>query len=153
MDATTLTQGLNASSDVFNRMSDDILREVCPAWFLKVVDDIIIFGDTQDEAYKRLETILEIFQKHGLIVSAEKIQEATNICWCGFKLVIPEGGGPISISPTEDKIRGIRDYPLPRTRTQVRRFLGLCTQIQSWTPELQINLHHLHQLTSEQNTF
>ena len=92
-------------------MSDDILREVCPTWFLKVVDDIIIFGDTQDKAYKRLETILEIFQKHGLIVSAEKIQEGTNICWCGFKLVIPEGGGPISISPTEDKIRGIREYP------------------------------------------
>ena len=66
-------QGLNASSDVFNHMSDNILCEVCSQWYLKVVDDILIFGDTKDEAYKRLETILQIFQKHGLIVSCEKI--------------------------------------------------------------------------------
>ena len=91
---------MNASSDVFNRMNNNILREVCPQWYLKVVDDIIIFGDTQDEAYKRLETILHIFKKHGLIVSAEKIQEGTRISWCGYNIEIPEGGGALSISPT-----------------------------------------------------
>ena len=56
-------------------MSDNILREVNPEWFTKVVDDILVFGKNKNEAYERFEKILKIFEKHGLIVSCEKLQE------------------------------------------------------------------------------
>ena len=134
-------------------MSDNILREVNPEWFTKVVDDILVFGKNKNEAYERFEKILKIFEKHGLIVSCEKLQEGNVIMWTGYKISIPEGGGPITISPSEEKIKAIRDYPTPKNRTKLRRFLGMCTQIQSWTPNLQINVTHMNQLTSKLNLF
>ena len=104
---------MNASSDVFNHMSDNILCEVCSQWYLKVVDDILIFGDTKDEAYKRLETILQIFQKHGLIVSCEKIQVGTKISWTGYNITIPEGGGHCPSHQVRKKYKGSKNTPLP----------------------------------------
>ena len=60
---------------MFNRLTDHVLKEVDPAWFLKVMDDLVIFGQTKDECFMRFERILKLLEKHWICGNVP--QEAT----------------------------------------------------------------------------
>ena len=48
--------GLNASGDEFCRRSDDALAGL--TGIVKLIDDVLIFGDTEDQLYERLEAVI-----------------------------------------------------------------------------------------------
>ena len=62
-------QGLSSSSDVFNRMTNHAFMEINSIWYLKVVDDVLVFWKTNEECYRRFEEIVKMMEKHGIIMS------------------------------------------------------------------------------------
>ena len=86
-------------SDMFNGLTDHAFKEINQTYFLKVVDDILVFGATKDECFKRFEEIICMMKKHGIIMSLKKLQEGIEVKWCGYILKIISDNGPIVIKP------------------------------------------------------
>ena len=83
------------------------------------LDDIIIFSDTFDTHLDRLEAVLEKLDQHNLKLKASK---------CDFfksqvtylRHVVSEDG----IKTDPEKIRVLKDWPVPKSVRNVRKFLG-----------------------------
>ena len=115
---------------MFNRLTDHVLKEVDPAWFLKVMDDLVIFGQTKDECFMRFERILKLLENIGYVVmSLKKLQEGDCMKWCRYILRVIDAEEPILIEPDTEELRAVTEFPTPRNRTELRRFLRLKMQI------------------------
>ena len=55
--------------DVFNCLNDHALQQVDPAYFRKVMDDLIIFRWDKEEAFQSFNVILKVLEKNGIVVS------------------------------------------------------------------------------------
>ena len=59
-------QGLSLSSDMFNHLTNHTFMEINGTWLLKVIDDIIVFGRTIEECYRRFEEIIKMMENMAL---------------------------------------------------------------------------------------
>ncbi|KAF5805273.1 putative nucleotidyltransferase, Ribonuclease H [Helianthus annuus] len=88
--------------------------------FLVFIDDILIYSKSQEEHEQHLRLILELLRKEQLYAKFSK---------CDFWLrevhflghVVNKDG--IHVDPS--KVDSIRNWPAPRTPTEIRQFLGL----------------------------
>ena len=98
------------------------------------MDDVLISGngknveEAKKQAYERLEVILGVLEKHGFIAYLEKLQEGEELDWCGY-IVSSNEDGSVCVLPSPSKVTAITEFPTPTTRTEVRRFLGMTSQI------------------------
>ena len=145
--------GLSSSSDIFNRCADHLMRDIDKTWFVKVVDDILIWGRDKEECYNRFTQILETLNDNGVVASLSKIQEGTNVEFCALTISIKGDNGDVAIEPSEEKVKAIMDYPEPQSRQELCRFLGLATQLQAWSPDMRRNSMKMDQLTSDLNVW
>jgi len=84
------------------------------------IDDILIYSKDEESHRKHLRAVLERLREHKLYAKLSKCS-----FWqksIGFLGHIVSGEG-ISVDP--EKIRAIKDWPRPRSATEVRSFLGL----------------------------
>jgi hypothetical protein len=80
----------------------------------------VICSDTLEEHLKHLQQVLSTLEKHQLYAKPSKcIFAATTIELCG-RIV---GNG--QVNPAQDKLKVIKDLPVPKTVHHVRKFLGL----------------------------
>ena len=96
--------GLSSSSDVFNRCADHLMRNIDKSWFVKVVDDILIWGKDKEECYSRFTKILETLEASGVIASLSKIQEGTKVEFCALTISTEKDNGNVIIAPSEEKV-------------------------------------------------
>ena len=120
--------GLSASSDEFCRRTDEAFEDL--PWFLKIVDDGLIQAPSMEVLLDRIQTILQRCRAHGIRVSEKKFQFGESIKFAGH-IVSSKG-----VAPDPDKLRGIQDFPMPTSTTQVRSFLGLVNQLGMFIPDL-----------------
>ena len=120
--------GLNASGDEFCRRSDDALAGL--SGIIKLIDDILIFGDTEEQLYERLESVIQRCQESGITLSSKKIDIGREMNFAGFH--ISEQGR----SPTEDRLAAIRNFPTPTDTTSARSFVGLANQVGEFFPDV-----------------
>ena len=69
---------------------------------------------------------------------------ADNVSYLGYRLT-PEG-----ILPGADKLKSVRDAPVPTTVHQVRQFMGLCNFFRSHIKNFAMIGAPLHKLTSKE---
>ena len=84
------------------------------------MDDIVIFSETWDEHLEHVREVSERLRKSGLTAGPSK-------CSFGMDEVVYLGyvvGGE-KVKPTESKIQAVREFPRPKTSTDVRPFFGL----------------------------
>ena len=137
-------QGLSCSGDEFGQRLEIILSNY-PKFrnFLRVVDDITVFGESKEELVDQFSLFLDICREHHLTLSPKKFQ------MCDLDGSIKFAGMVLSskgLSPDPDKMSVIRDFPIPNNRTDLRSWLGLCQNFSIWYPELascQSGLRHL----------
>jgi hypothetical protein len=83
------------------------------------MDDILIFGENQEELEERTKQVLQRLREHDLFLKPKKCEfNKTKMEYLG--LIIQEG--KLSMDPI--KLSGIRDWPTPTTVKQVRGFIG-----------------------------
>lgn len=110
--------GLINSSATFNRMMRKLLEGV--SHVEHYVDDILCHTRTWDEHLTVIEQVLQRLHDHGLTARPTKCHIGmTSVEFVGHVI----GQGTLATEP--GKIRQIQESPLPKTKKQLRSFLGL----------------------------
>ena len=111
---------LNASSDEWCCHSDIIIQGI--PWARKIVDDTLIWAETEEELLERTRIILKKARK--------KLELGSKINFAGH-LISDEG-----IQPNENKYASVSEFPTPKNLKDLRAFLGLAIQLASFVPDL-----------------
>ena len=114
-----LPMGLSNSAATFQRVMETVMGSSNLQSCLLYLDDIILFSQDFEQHLQRLEEILTKLESAGLKLKPSKC--------CLFENKIKYLGHILSkdgISTDSDKIQKILDWPVPKTRKQLHRFLG-----------------------------
>lgn len=111
--------GLTNAPAVFQRTMDVVLKD-CLRFSRVYIDDVLVVSKSWVEHLGHLEEVLVALRNAGLRCKRRK---------CEFGKVRLEflghlvGGGMVSVP--EARVKAIREHPLPKTRKQLRGFLGM----------------------------
>lgn len=112
--------GLTNAPAAFTRLAADVFKELngdCLAFYL---DDVIIYSRTMEEHKRHLRKFLAILRKHKLLAKGSKCEVGQREVYF-LGQYVSEG----AIRVDESLIRGIEEWPKPRSVKDVQRFLGL----------------------------
>ncbi|KAF5781372.1 putative nucleotidyltransferase, Ribonuclease H [Helianthus annuus] len=112
--------GLTNAPAVFMDLMNRVCKPYLDKFVIVFIDDILIYSKSQEEHEQHLRLILELLRKEQLYAKFSK---------CDFWLrevhflghVVNKDG--IHVDPS--KVDSIRNWPTPRTPTEIRQFLGL----------------------------
>src|ERR1700749_3853067 len=112
--------GLTNSPATFQTMMNNILRELVKEGHVVIyLDDILIFTDSLEQHRKIVRRVLEILQNHKLYLKPEKCEfERTEIEYLG--VIVSHNS--MKMDPV--KIKGVMEWPEPKSVKQVQAFLG-----------------------------
>lgn len=111
--------GLKNAPSTFQRVMDNVLRELIGHTCLVYMDDIIIFSSSLQEHMSNLAMVLERLDKYDLKIQLDKSEFLRKeVAFLGH-IVTPEG-----VKPNPDKIKAVREWPLPSNEKELRGFLG-----------------------------
>jgi hypothetical protein len=112
-----LPYGLSNSPSSFQRLMDVVLKNLTGTECWVFIDDIILFSDTIEEHAKRLEHVLQRFERASLQLQPGKCVFAqSQVQYLGY--IISRDG----ISPSSDKVKAVKDNPLPKSTREVKFF-------------------------------
>ena len=120
--------GLQGAPATFQRMMDIIVddaRDYAAAY----LDDVVIHSRSWEDHLRHVSDILHRLQTAGLTVKPKKCQFGMSYCTYLGHVV---GNG--EIRPETLKVQAVKDYPLPKTKKQVRAFLGLTGYYRRFLP-------------------
>jgi hypothetical protein len=113
------------------------------------LDDILIFSDSENQHLEHIVKVLEILQKNKLYASKEKSEFfKKEITFLGHKILT---GG--RLAPNEDKVKAIRDWPIPTNVTELQSFLGFVNFYRRFIPKVALMSNPLFQLLQKGNVF
>ncbi|KAF4649929.1 hypothetical protein FOZ61_000825 [Perkinsus olseni] len=119
--------GLSSAPASFQRLMDYVVGEFD---FVRVyLDDILVFSRTPEEHVKHLRLVFKALFDAGLTLSGEK-------CSLGLRKVVYLGHvyGADGMSPDPTKVDSIVRWPVPRTSSELRSFLGLAGYYRHFIP-------------------
>lgn len=117
---TVMPFGLTNAPATFQRLMDLVLGGLKWSCALVYLDDIIVYSSTFSSHLQHLELVLQRIQESGLTLHLSKCHFCkTKLRYLGH--VVSQSG----IEPDPEKIRAVRDYPIPMKLKDVRAFLGL----------------------------
>ena len=88
------------------------------------MDDIIVYGEDQEQHDKNLETVLSCLLKAGLTLNKEKcVFSQDQITFVGHHV------GKNGITADPGKIDALHNMKEPSNVSEVRRFLGMANQL------------------------
>ena len=111
--------GLCGAPATFQRMMDQVIRGM-DKFASAYLDDLIIFSASWEDHLRHLKAVLGQLRELGLTTKPSKCQFALSECTYLGHIV---GSGVVK--PEKDKLRTIEQYPQPRTKKEIRSFLGL----------------------------
>uniref|UniRef100_A0A6B0VHI3 RNA-directed DNA polymerase n=1 Tax=Ixodes ricinus TaxID=34613 RepID=A0A6B0VHI3_IXORI len=118
--------GLASAPAAFQQMMSRILQG-CPG-VLFYIDDIIVFGKSEQEHLVNLTTVLRRIKTAGLKLNAKCVFCVKELSFLGHK-VTAEG-----ISPLPEKVDSILNTPAPTDAAELRSFLGLVEYYAKFVP-------------------
>ena len=111
--------GLQGSPASFARLMDYIMRGL--KGVLTYIDDILVHTVDHETHLDLLEETLLRMRKYGIKLNVDKsIFGSGEVQYLGYTL--SERG----VSPSQDKLKAIKDFKPPQTVKQVREFVGVC---------------------------
>ncbi|GBM50424.1 Retrovirus-related Pol polyprotein from transposon opus [Araneus ventricosus] len=112
-----MTFGLRNAAQTMQRYIDSIIRDIpsCYAY----VDDLLISSVDQESHKSDLDLVFSKLSEHGIVVNPQKsVFGQSELKFLGF-LVSSKG---ISLLP--EKVQFLKEFPLPKTVQELRRFLA-----------------------------
>ncbi|XP_044760910.1 uncharacterized protein K02A2.6-like [Coccinella septempunctata] len=138
--------GVNSAPEIFQRTLEGILSpcENC----LNYLDDIIVFGSTEEEHDRCLANVLDVLHNHNILLNDNKcLKKVKEVKFLGHKLSA-EG-----IDADDRKVETIINFRPPTTKEEVRSFLGLVTYLGKFIPDLGTTTEFLRQLMKHEAKF
>lgn len=111
--------GLKNAPATFQRVMDCMLRDLIGVCCFVYMDDIIIFSTSLEEHQLHLDMIMKRLKEAGLKIQLDKCEFFRNEVQFLGHTVTKDG-----VLPNEDKIKIIREWPIPKNVKEIRQFLG-----------------------------
>ncbi|BHF81248.1 hypothetical protein SprV_0702437800 [Sparganum proliferum] len=119
--------GLRNASQTFQRFADRVLRGL--PFVYACIDDFLVASSTAEEHMEHLATVFDRLQQYGVVLNPSK---------CVFGVPFLEFLGHLvhshGIRPLLSKVAAIRDFPLPTSKRQLQRFLGMVNFYRRFLP-------------------
>ena len=119
--------GCASTNDEFVKRTDVMFAPVKN--LLKCIDDLLIAQADKVVFIERVEKVFKICRENGITLSRKKMQAGRRVLFAGY--IISDRG--IEADPA--KIAAIRNFPIPKNRTELKSFQGLAVQISSFQPD------------------
>ena len=120
--------GISSGSEIYQKRMAEML-EGLPGVVCHI-DDILIFGKSQEEHDANLEKVFAKIEAVGLTLN-EKCEFSKNSVKFIGHIIDSEG---IRVDP--EKVRAIKEMPVPENVSDVRRFLGMVNQLGRFSPNI-----------------
>ncbi|XP_055698689.1 uncharacterized protein K02A2.6-like [Phlebotomus papatasi] len=138
--------GISCAPEMFQKTMEQILCGCSNA--LNYIDDIIVFGASEDEHNRALDGVLDTLKRHNVLLNHAKcIFRVPEIDFLGHR--ISQKG----ISPSASKIAAILSFRAPKTKEEIRSFLGLITYMSRFLPDCSTETFPLRQLMCSSDPF
>ena len=110
------------------------------------MDDVLIWGATQEEHDARVHTVLEKAQRAGITLNTDKCEwTKSEVKFLGC-IVSADG-----LRPDPEKTRAVQQMEQPNNISELRSFLGMVTQLGKFLPNLSEKDKALRDLLSKKN--
>ena len=119
--------GICSAQDVFQDVMSEIFSGI--EGVEVIVDDLLIWGENQQQHDERLRQVLERARQKNLKLNKEKSQIALDeISYIGH--VLSKEG----LKPDPQKVRAITEMNRPQNKEELQRFLGMVTYVAKFIP-------------------
>ena len=119
--------GITSAPEFYQKRMSHILSSL--PGVVCMIDDILEFGQSQQEHDQRLESVLKRLIKAGITLNSDKC-EFSRKCVKFLGHVIDE----IGIHADQGKIQAIQQQQVPTNVTELCRFLGMVTYLSKFSP-------------------
>lgn len=117
---TRMPFGLKTAPATFQRTMDNVLRGLSGIHCMVYLDDIICYSNSLQDHLEKLRKIFDRLRETNLKVTLDKCEFLRKeVLYLGH--VITKDG----LKPNDDKIKAVLDFPIPKTPTEIKSFLGL----------------------------
>lgn len=146
---TCLPFGLKTAPAIFQRILSNIIRKNRLTGFtVNYIDDILVFSKTFHEHLEHVSQLLEAVLREGFRLKFSKCAFAeSSVKYLGH---IIENN---NITPINDNLVAIKAFPTPKTRKNVRQFLGKINFYHKYIKDSTIILEPLHNLLRKDQKF
>lgn len=112
--------GLKNAPATFQRAINNALAGLTPQQCLVYLDDIIIYSKSLQEHINRLKNVFIKCRQANIKIQLDKSEFLhKSVKYLGH-IITPDG-----VKPDPSKISAIKNFPVPKTRTEIKSFLGL----------------------------
>ncbi len=119
--------GLRNAAQTFQRFIDQVLRQL--NYVYVYIDDVLIASSDETEHLEHLREVFRRLNEAQVTVNPDKcVFGQSALEFLGHR--VDEHG----IRPLESKVASIRDFPAPRSKTQLQRFLGMVNFYRRFIP-------------------
>lgn len=138
--------GVNSAPEIFQRVFEEMLASCKNC--LNYIDDIIVYGSTKEEHDACLNKVLQVFITNNVLLNEAKCVKAVQeLEFLGHKL------SDKGIEADNIKVKNILEFRPPKTKEEIRSFLGLVTYLGKFIPDLGTTTEPLRQLTRDNEKF
>ncbi|MGL4848853.1 MAG: reverse transcriptase domain-containing protein, partial [Clostridium sp.] len=124
-------QGFKNSPGLFQMIMDRVLKDHIDKKCCVYLDDILVFGETEQEHDFNLEAVLKALSANKFKLNERKIQyKQKKIKLLGMFI---DG---IRKFPIEQHLKKILDFKIPKSRKELQRVLGFCNYYRKYIKNL-----------------
>ena len=136
--------GLTNAPSTFQRLMDSILRELLGKFAQVYLDDVIVYSRTWEDHLDHLDQVFTRLHKAGLKLGREKCFFAkSQIQFLGH--VVSKDG----IKPDPQKLELLKNWPIPKTKKDVRSFIGFASYYRKFIEKFSEIAQPLHKIMNE----
>jgi len=117
-----LPEGISASGDLFNARMDIAFETMSPENFIRLIDDILIQGQTEEEVIKIIDQVLTLCKKYGHVVSLIKVGFGQKLVFCGYLIEYDPKYDKVTIQPDPQQIDVLKQFDIPTKQKEVESF-------------------------------
>lgn len=140
--------GITSAPELFQKTVNDVIKTLNMDSVLVHADDILVTGRNVMEHDRNLHKVLKLLRDFGLTLNAKKCEfKKTETPYLGY-IVSAEG---IKVDPKSTE--AIVQYPAPRNKTEIRKFLGFVNYVSKFVKNLATKTQSIRELLRNDSQF